>query len=75
MISDVDRWIHEINISAVQFFAQELDRFAESLEVYDLPLPEELDHIVHIGVVAEPQDVVIGHTGFLLWHAQSFATK
>ena len=40
-----------------------------------LPLPEKLDDIVDIGIVGKTQDVVVGHAGLLLWHAQSFATK
>ena len=64
--SDIDRRIHKIHIPAVEFLVKELDCFAKSLEVDDLTLPEESDHIVHIGIVAEPEDVVIGHTRFLL---------
>jgi len=64
--SDIDRRIHEIYVPAVQLFPQELDGFPESLKMDDLPLPEELDHIVHIRIIAEPQDIVIGHAGFLL---------
>ena len=43
--------------------------------MHHLTLPEELDHIIDIGIIAEPEDVVIGHPRLLLWHAQSFATK
>ena len=32
----------------------------------DLPLPQELDHVVHIRVIAEPENVVVSHPGFLL---------
>ena len=32
----------------------------------DLPLPEEPDHVIHIRVIAEPKNVVVGHPGFLL---------
>ena len=75
VFSDVDGRIHEIDVFPVQLFTQKLDCFAKSLEMDDFPFPKELDHIVYIRVITEPQDIVIGHTGLLLWHAQSFATK
>ena len=43
-------------------------RIAEALEMNDFPFPEEFDHIVYIRIVAEPQNVVIGGPGLLLWH-------
>ena len=64
--SDIDRRIHKIHIPAVEFLAKELDCFAKSLEVDNLTLPEESDHIVHIGIVREPEDVVIGRASLLL---------
>ena len=39
--------------------------FAEALEVDDFPLPEEADDVIDVGVVAEPEDVVIGDSGLL----------
>ena len=33
----------------------------------DLTGPQELDDIVDVGVIRQPQDVVIGYTGLLLW--------
>ncbi len=41
--------------------------FAEALEVDHLPLAQELDDVVHVRVVAEAEDVVVGHPGLLLW--------
>ena len=40
---------------------------AEALEMDDLPLPQETDGVVHIRVVGQPQNVVIGEAGLLLW--------
>ena len=71
----IEGWIHEIYVFLIQLFPKQLYSFTKSLEVDNLPFPQEFDYIVHIRVVAEAQDVVIGHSGFLLWHAQSFATK
>ena len=58
----------------IQLLPKQLNRFTKPLEVNNLPLPEEFDHIVHIRIVRKPQDVVIGHACFLFWYAQSFAT-
>lgn len=41
--------------------------FAEPLEVDDFPLPEKADDIVHVRVIRQPQDVVVGYAGLLLW--------
>ena len=40
--------------------------FAEALEVDDFPLAQELNHIVHIRIVTQPQNIVIGYAGLLL---------
>ena len=40
----------------------------------DLPLPQELDDIVHIRVIAEPENVVVGYSCLLLWHAAKLTT-
>lgn len=58
--------IHIVHILLIQLFAQQLYGFAEPLEMHDLPFPQELDHIIHIRVVAEPKNVVIGDPRFLL---------
>lgn len=39
-----------------------------------LPLPEELDDVVDIRIVREPEDVVIGDPCLLLWHAKITGT-
>lgn len=41
-------------------------RFAEALEMHDLPGPQELDDVVDVRVVGQAQDVVIGDPGLLL---------
>ena len=35
----------------------------------------EFDDIIDVRIVRQPQNIIIGDPGFLLWHAQSFATK
>ena len=58
--------IHEINILFVHFSPGQFQALAKALEVYDLPLAQEFDDIVHIRVVRETQDIVVGLPGLLL---------
>ena len=69
VLSQIDGGVHGVDIALVQLPAQELDGLAEAMEVDDLPLPQEFDHIVHIRVIGKPQDIVIGDPSLLLWHA------
>ena len=70
----VKSWIHAVYILLIQPLSEKLHGFAKTLEVDDLPLTQELDYIVHVWVITQPQDIIIGDPGFLLWYAQSFAT-
>ena len=70
----IDGGIHTVDVALVQLPAQQLDGLTETLEVDDLPLSEELDDIVDIRIIAQPQDVVIGDPGLLLWHAAKLTT-
>ena len=45
---------------------QYIQAFAEALEVYDLPLPEETEGIEQGGVICEGHKVLVGCPGFLL---------
>ena len=58
--------VHAVNVRWIQLFPQLLNAFAEALEVDDLPFPEKFDHIIHIRIVRQPKNVVIGHSGLLL---------
>ena len=62
----VECGVGEIDILAVHLFLAQPQTLAEALEVDDLPLPQEADHVVHIRVITETQDIVIGEAGFLL---------
>ena len=62
----VDGRIHKVYILSVQLLPQEFYCFAEPLKMDDLPFPEEFDHIVHIRIIGQPQNIVIGDPGFLL---------
>lgn len=57
--------IHIIHILLIQFLPQQLHGFAESLEVYNFPLPKEPDHIINIRIITEPENVVVGDPCFL----------
>ena len=70
----IDSRVHAVDIALIEFPPQKFDSLAEALEMDDLPLPEELDHIIHIRVVREPQDVVVGYPSLLLWHAKITGT-
>ena len=43
--------VHIIHILLVQFFPQKLGGFPKSLEMDDLPLPEEFNGIIHIRII------------------------
>lgn len=54
-------------LSVLLYFALVcVKKLAEPLEVYYLALSEEFHHIVHVGVVGEAENIVIGGAGFLL---------
>ena len=40
----------------------------------NFPFPQEFDHIIHIRVIAEPQNVIVGCSGLLLWRSETLAT-
>ena len=71
----IDGGVQAVDVPLVQLPPQQLDGLPEALEVDDLPLPEELDDIIDIGIIAQPQDVVIGDPGLLLWHARITGTN
>ena len=58
--------IDEIHVLFIHPILGQPQAFAEALEVDDLPGPEKLDDIVDVGVIAQPQDVVVGDAGLLL---------
>ena len=63
----IDCRIHIVHVFLIQFFPEQLDCLTEPLKMDNFPFPQELDYIVHIRVIAQPQNVVIGDPGFLLW--------
>lgn len=64
-----------VHIFLIQLLPQQLHGLTKALEMDDFPLTQEFDHIVHIRVVAEAQDVVIGDPGFLLCYVSLSTTS
>ena len=62
----VKRRVGHIVIFAVQLIGGYPQPLTKALIMDDLPLPQEADHVVHIRVITETQDIVIGEAGFLL---------
>ena len=70
----IDGRVHAVYIALVQLPPQQLNGLTEPLEMDHLPFPEELDDVVDIGIIAEPENVVIGDPRLLLWHAYKNTT-
>lgn len=58
--------IAAVEVFRIQIFLHRTECLAEALEVDDFPLPQELDGIPHIGVVTQPEDVVVRGACLLL---------
>ena len=71
----IEAGVDVVNVFLIKLFLGKAKAFAEALEVDNFTRPKEFDNIVDIGIIAEPEDVVIGYPCLLFWHAQSFATK
>lgn len=71
----VERRVDEVEILLIHLLLSKAQSFTKALEVDDFPLTQEFDHVVDVRIVRQTQDIVISHPRFLLWHAQSFATK
>lgn len=66
--SVVERRIGEIDV--VLFRHAVLGKpqaFAESLEMNDLSLPQKFNDVIHVRIVAETENIVIGDAGLLFW--------
>ena len=70
----IDGRVHGVDIALVQLPPQQVDGLAKPLEMDDLPFPEEFDDVVDVGIVGKSQNVVIGYSCLLLWHAAKLTT-
>lgn len=62
----VERRVAAVEILGIQVVLHLPQCFAETLEVHDFPLPQELDRVADIGVIAQPENVVVGAPCLLL---------
>ena len=44
----------------VELFRHETQRLTEALEMDDLPLTQESNHVIYVGIVREPENVIVG---------------
>ena len=63
----VKRGVGEVDIFLVHALLRQAQSLAEALEVDNLPLPQEADHVIHIRIVGQAENVVVGEAGLLLW--------
>ena len=59
--------IEGVKILAVQMILRNTEGVAEALIMHDLSLAQIFDGIPYVGIVTQPQNVVIGHARLLLW--------
>ena len=62
---NVNRWVHIVDITLIQFLTKVLNRFTEALEMDNFPFPEEANDIVDIRIITEPKNIIVGDPGFL----------
>ena len=70
----VKRRVTSVEILAVQIILRDTQSVAEALIMNDLAFAEEFYWIAHVGVVDEPQDIVVGRSCLLLCYYHVFAT-
>ena len=61
----VEGRIHIVDVFLVHLLTGQLQALAEALEMHHFPGPQELDDVVDVRIVAEPQDVIVGGAGLL----------
>ena len=71
----VEGRIESVKILAVQMILGDADGVGKALIVNDLALTQILDGIADVGIVAQAQNVVVGHSRLLLCYYHVFATK
>jgi len=66
--SSVKSRIESIEILAVQALLHNAHQFAKALIMHDFTGAKELHHLVHIGIIAQAQNIFVGGAGLLLWY-------
>ena len=62
----VELGIERIKVALVELVGQQPQVFAEALIVHDLAFAQKTDRVLHVRVVRQPQDIVVGGARFLL---------
>lgn len=64
----IKRRIKSVEIAAVQMILNDAETFPEPLEMDDFPCPEEFYCIIDVRIVFDqPEDIIVGSSGFLFW--------
>ena len=71
----VKRGVAGVEIFGVEALLRHPQGVGKALIVNYLTLTQELDNVVHVGIVRKPQNVVIGRASLLLCYYHVFATK
>lgn len=58
--------LHKEGVLLIEIIPRDFQRFAESLEVYDFPFPQETQRGKHFRVIRQVDQVFIGTAGLLL---------
>ncbi len=66
--ANVYRRIVGVVVLCVKVILHNAQRVTESLEMHDLPGPQELERLPDVRVVDQAEKVVVGGSGFLFWY-------
>lgn len=62
----IKRRVKSVEIAAVQMILNDAETFPEPLEMDDFPCPEEFYGIIDVRIVFDqPEDIIVGSSGFL----------
>ena len=59
--------VASVEILGIQVVLGDAEGIGKPLVMHDLTLPQELDGVTDVGIVAEAENVIVGHAGLLLW--------
>ena len=71
----VKRGVEGIKVFAVEVLLRDAEGIGEALIVHDLAFAQIFDGVAHVGIVAQAQNVVVGHARLLFCYYHVFATK
>ena len=58
-------FLHKEIMLLIQIIPCNIQSFTEPLEMNDFPFPQELNHVIDIGVIGKPENIIVGDSGFL----------